>query len=323
VKFASDLSNKSVLVTGAAGCIGAWVIKLLQELDVQPVAYDLSTNRERLDLIMDNTNNVIMEFGDITDYHNLSTIVKRHSVSAIVHLAALQVPFCRADPVNSTRINVMGSINILEVARQHNISRVSYASSVASPAMGDNEWMSTLYGAHKICGEQMADVYWQDWQVPTVGIRPTVIYGPGRDQGMSAATTIAMLAAFADRPYSIPFTGPVAYVHAQDAALRFVAAIAQPRQGASVFNLTGTTVNSETVVELLHKAYPSCSITATGAGLPFPSDENNSALDTFLNVSSCRSFENGMQDTLNSFALAKQRGMLNDAMITKLIEKNK
>ena len=118
-------------------------------------------------------------------------------MEAVIHPAALQVPFCKADPVGSTQINVMGSINILEVARQQSISRLSYASSIAAPAMTSDDALSTLYGAHKVCGEQMAAVYWQDWGVPSIGIRPGIIYGPGRDQGMSAAPTIAMLAASA------------------------------------------------------------------------------------------------------------------------------
>ena len=322
MNFDSDLNNKSVLVTGAAGCIGAWAIKLLQEIGAIPIAYGLSTNRERLDLIMDKASNVIWEVGDITDYDNLSSVITRHEVYAIIHLAALQVPFCKADPVNSTRINVMGSINILEAARQHNISRISYASSVASPAMGDNEWLSTLYGAHKVCGEQMAGVYWQDWQVPSVGIRPSVVYGPGRDQGMSAAPTIAMLAAYAEQSYTIPFTGPVAYVHVEDTAARFVAAVAQPRSGAPVFDLTGTEVETQTVVELIQKAYPDSNINAKGDKLPFPSSENNAALDEFLNISNCRTFEQGVQDTLSCFASAQKRGALDQTMMTKLIEKN-
>ena len=322
MSFESDLNNKSVLVTGAAGCIGAWTIKLLQEIGAHPIAYDLSTNRERLDLIMNHANDMAWEVGDITDYEQLCKVIEQHDISAIVHLAALQVPFCIADPVNSTRINVMGSINILEAARQHNISRISYASSVASPAMGDNEWMSTLYGAHKICGEQMADVYWQDWQVPSVGIRPSVVYGPGRDQGMSAAPTIAMLAGFAEQSYTIPFTGPVAYVHVEDCAARFVAAVAQARNGAPVFDLTGTKVDTQTVVELIHKALPNSKVSAKGNRLPFPSSENNAALDEFLNISSCRSFERGVQDTLDSFATAQQRGVLDQSIMNRLIEKN-
>jgi nucleoside-diphosphate-sugar epimerase len=49
---ASDMENRAVLVTGAAGCIGAWAVKLLTEMGAKPVVYDLTENRARLELIM-------------------------------------------------------------------------------------------------------------------------------------------------------------------------------------------------------------------------------------------------------------------------------
>jgi len=65
--FESDIQNKAVLVTGAAGCIGAWAIKVLREHGARPIAYDLSDNRERLELIMEGSNDIDWELGDISD----------------------------------------------------------------------------------------------------------------------------------------------------------------------------------------------------------------------------------------------------------------
>ena len=110
----SPFSNQAVLVTGAAGCIGAWTVKLLREAGATPVVYDIAEQRDRLALIMPDADEVIWELGDITDFAQLKAVAERHDIAGIIHLAALQVPFCKADPVNSTRINVMGSIHILE-----------------------------------------------------------------------------------------------------------------------------------------------------------------------------------------------------------------
>ena len=233
--MSSDLKNKSVLITGAAGCIGAWTVKLLYEIGAKPVVYEITENRSRLDLAMKESDNVTWELGDIIDFNRLTEVISSHDISAIIHLAALQVPFCKADPIGSTQVNVIGSINVLEAARQTGIRRLVYASSVAAPAMGDNDYLATLYGAHKVCGEQMAGVFWQDWQVPSIGIRPGIIYGPGRDQGMSAAPSIAMLAAIEGQPYTVPFSGPLTFCHVEDAALRFVSAISKEQKGAPVF----------------------------------------------------------------------------------------
>ncbi len=315
---ASYFKDRTVLVTGAAGCIGAWAVKLLREAGARPVVYDLSAQRDRLALIMPDAEQVVWELGDITDFNQLMMVARQYKVSAIIHLAALQVPFCKADPINSTRINVMGSINILELARQLGIAHLSYASSIAAPAMGDNAWLATLYGAHKICGEQMAAVYWQDWSQPSVGIRPGIIYGPGRDQGMSAAPTIAMLAAATGEQYTIPFSGDVAFVHVEDAAMRFIAAAAQCTEGARVFDMNGTPANVTRILSLLENHRPEVNLDSTGVPMPFPADPDDGSLDAWLKMPPYRSIESGVTDTLQVFHDAEARGFNLRSLLAKV-----
>lgn len=303
----SDLKGQSVLVTGAAGCIGAWTVKILRELGATPVVYDLGGDRHRHDLIMDDAAAIQWVVGDITDKDQLVRAVDQHGISAIIHLAALQVPFCKADPVGSARVNVVGTANILEVARQAGIGRLSYASSIAAPAMGDNEWLATLYGAHKVCGEQMAAVYWQDWGVASVGIRPAIVYGPARDQGMSAAPTIAMLAAVAGEAYKIPFSGSVSFIHAEDVALRFVAAVGKKIDGAHVFDANGTRATIADVLGLIRSALPQAALSYDGAPLPFPASDDDGSLDAFLDIHQYRTMEQGVASTLALFEQARTR----------------
>ena len=316
------LEDKSVLITGAAGCIGASVVKLLIEFGARPIVFDLTENRARLHLIMDGADEVIWERGDITDYDRLCGVIDQHDVQAIIHLAALQVPFCKADPVGSTKVNVLGTTHVLEAARQKNIKRLVFASSIASPAMGDNDWLATLYGAHKVCGEQMAGVYWQDWQVPSVCIRPGVIYGPGRDQGMSAAPTMAMLAAFVGVPYNVPFSGPVAFVHAEDAAQRFVGAVAQDIEGAHVFDMQGTSMDIKDVISEIRAQVQGADVSFTGGALPFPHESDDGSLEAFVQVKPYRSMSEGIHDTLAAFKVAKERGVLTSEVALDLIRKN-
>ncbi|MFT5483170.1 MAG: nucleoside-diphosphate-sugar epimerase, partial [Halieaceae bacterium] len=84
----SKLAGSKVLVTGAAGCIGAWVVKILREAGATPVVLDMSCNRSRLEMIMDGADEVIWENVDITQYEQVSEVVNRHGVDAIIHLAA-------------------------------------------------------------------------------------------------------------------------------------------------------------------------------------------------------------------------------------------
>ena len=315
-----DLSGVKVLITGAAGCIGAWCVKVLQDCGAIPIIYDLSDNRSRLEMVTQNADKVIWEQGDITDYQHLMQIIERHYITAIIHLAALQVPFCIADPIGSTRINIMGSINILEAARQNGIKRLCYASSVAAPAMGDNDYLATLYGAHKICGEQMAGVYWQDWQTPSIGIRPGIIYGPARDQGMSAAPSLAALAAFEGHDYTVPFSGPLTFCHAEDAAYRFVAAISKDQSGAPVFEMNGTPAETLEIVTAIN-AYSQSNITFMGEAMPFPALKDNGALDSHLGVPPYRALDKGIKDTITHYETAKARGFDTKALAKRLLER--
>ena len=318
----NEFKDCPVLVTGAAGCIGAWTVKLLSELDAFPVVFDLTENRQRLELIMKGANSITWELGDITDFDRLQEVIIKYNIKAIIHLAALQVPFCKADPIGSTKINVVGTTHIFELARQNNISRLSYASSVAAKAMGDNEWLATLYGAHKLCSEQMAAVYWQDWGIPSVGIRPAVVYGPGRDQGMSSAPTIAMLAASTGKSYDIPFSGPISYVHVEDTALRFVKAAARSYEGAHVFDLDGTPCEIEELISLIKSHYSDAKIGFFGAPMPFPANADDGRLNEFLEISGCRSMAQGIEETLKVFDQAKKRGIDLELLLEKIITRS-
>lgn len=318
----SDLKGKSVLITGAAGCIGAWVVKKLSDLGAIPVVFDLTENRTRLHLIMDKADDVIWECGDITDYDRLSAVIRNHNIYGIIHLAALQVPFCKADPIGSVKVNVVGTTHIFEVARQHGIKRLSYASSIAAPAMGDNNHLATLYGAHKVCGEHMAAVYWQDWQVPSVCIRPGVIYGPGRDRGMSAAPTLAALAALFGQSYTVPFSGPVAFVYVEDAAERFIGAVSRDVEGAPVFDMQGTEASVEDVLSEIKSTLQGADVTLTGNALPFPHAPDDGSLDAFIAASPYHSLKDGIAQTFRVFETARDRKVLTSELAIQIIERN-
>ena len=94
---------------------------------------------------------LVWEIGDIADGGSLKNIIERHKIRSIIHLAGLQVPFCKADPATGARVNVEGTVNILEAARQAGIKRTVYASSVAALGMPvGGPYMATLYGAYKL-----------------------------------------------------------------------------------------------------------------------------------------------------------------------------
>ena len=138
------MSNR-FLVTGAMGCIGAWTIHELMRQGQAVVGFDLSADAFRLKLLMsdDALAGVPLVKGDITDFAQVERVVLDNGITHIIHLAALQVPFCRADPVRGAQVNVTGTVNIFEVAARHKdlVKQVAYTSSAAvyGPATMDGE----------------------------------------------------------------------------------------------------------------------------------------------------------------------------------------
>lgn len=305
--------SEAVLVTGAGGCIGAWVIKSLLAQGRNVVAMDLVDDRRRLELITSSSHAAAVpwEVADIADIDAIDRAVVNHNVEAIIHLAALQVPFCKANPVVGAQVNVVGTVNVFEVARKHQIKRLAYASSVAAHGLFDNSpWLATLYGSYKLCNENCAQVYWQDWQVPSTGIRPNIVYGPARDQGISSFPTFAMLAAVTGDEFEIPFSGTIGYLYAGEAAAAFIQAVDQDREGAPVFDLNGTALSIEDSVQLIKDRVPEARVGYSGKPLPFPGDLDDQPLRDHIGDYRQWSFEQGLDETLDVFKTLADAGQI-------------
>ena len=292
-----------VLVTGASGCIGSWALSLLVDAGVSVFALDVQKDLRRPKLLMSDSELGLVKWliGDISEPATIMKALEVSKATSIVHLAALQVPFCKADPIAGAKVNVVGTVNVFEAARKLKLKRLSYASSIAAHGVFDAKTMPTLYGAYKFCNEQTARVYQHDWGVPSVGMRPGVVYGVGRDQGMTSKTTVAILAAAAGRPYTIPFTGAVSWLHAGEVASAFIKAVSRPRDKAVVFDINGVSSTVEESMEMLKKIAPASNITASGAALPFPMALSDDPLRAFLGDYGQMPLEEGIAQTYNVF----------------------
>lgn len=300
----ADRFDGPVLVTGAAGCIGAWVMAILSRSGVPVVAADLENNRGRPALILGDeaASALTWETCDVTDGASVLALVKRHGIRAILHLAGLQVPFCAANPARGARVNVEGTINILQAARGAEIKRTAYASSVAALGLPPGgPYKETLYGAYKLANEQTAYVYWDDWKVPSVGLRPNVVYGLARDQGMSSLNTVAIQAAAMGQAYEIPFTGPYSWLYAGEAASAFVAAVSQDGEGAPVFDINGRCETIENGLAILKELDNTALVSAKGEQFPFPPDLDEAQIRGHLPDYPEVSVEEGIAATHRAF----------------------
>jgi UDP-glucuronate 4-epimerase len=261
------------LVTGALGCLGAWTCKLLVDEGVPVVAYDLGDDLHRLQLIMppEDVERIELIRGDVTDLAQVERTLAEHGITHVVHLAALQVPFCKADPVRGARVNVVGTVDVLEAAKRIGLtSTIAWASSAAVYDAGARIAPATLYGVYKLANEGTARVYAADAGVASIGLRPASVYGPGRDQGVTSAPTQAMHAAARGEPYRIGFGGSTQFDYAPDVARAFLRAARTPADGAAVYNLGGPSLSIEELIREIEEIVPDARITFDDVQLPFP-----------------------------------------------------
>ena len=304
----------AVLVTGARGFIGAWVVKTLLADGREVVALDPDPDRTRLSQVLedDEDGSLIEVAGDIVDLSALKQTLIDHRIGAVIHLAALQVPACAADPSRGALVNVVGTTNVLIAARDAGIETpVVFASSVA--ALGSNGGPpSTMYGVFKRANEGTAARMWQDEGVPSIGIRPHTVYGVGRDQGLTSAPTKAMLHAAAGLPYHIAFGGSLQMQHGQDIAGVLVAAADSTYQGATVLNLPTVATDMATIVSCIEAAAPGSvgSITFDETPLPFPPQPAPDDVETVVGAIPETSLEDGVDSTIRHFERLLERGLI-------------
>ncbi|MEM7128185.1 MAG: NAD(P)-dependent oxidoreductase [Chloroflexota bacterium] len=322
--------SETFMITGSMGCIGAWVLRNLVDQHVNVVATDLATDpvRPRL-LLSDEELNEQITWAqlDVTDLNAVRSVVEENGVTHIIHLAGLQVPFCKANPSLGSAVNVVGTVNIFEAARHGGVKGLSYASSLAvlgpadkypdGPITDDVPLLpETLYGVYKVANEGTARIYWQDWQVGSVGLRPYIVYGVARDQGMTSDIAKAILAATADKPFHIRFDGPVALEHANDVAQMFIACARSQYQGAAGCNLRNDVVQVSAFVETLKAKAPNAEISyESNAPLPFPSDLDDSGLRSIIGQVPHTPLEQAISDDMERFHQLIEAGKIDLAQL--------
>jgi nucleoside-diphosphate-sugar epimerase len=288
------------LVTGALGCIGAWTVATLVREGVTVVAFDLGDDDRRLRLVAspEEVGRVTFVRRDITDLTALEATLAEHGITHVIHLAALQVPFCKADPARGAQVNVTGTVNVFEALKRRRLgTTIAYASSAAVYNAQGEVAPQTIYGVYKLANEGSARIYWQDDGVASVGLRPFSVYGPGRDQGLTAGPTLAIEAAVRGAPYRIAFGGRTQLHYAPDVARAFVQAARSEPAGARTSNLGGTATAIAEFAAVLEAAVPGAEISFDDVPLPFPDELPEPWFDSPLTP-----LEQGVRETAACFA---------------------
>jgi nucleoside-diphosphate-sugar epimerase len=316
-----------VLITGGYGFIGAWIIRNLLARGDQVWVYDLKEDPRRLRPIMaeGDVRKVAFVQGDVTDLPGLRKAIADHRISHIIHLAGLQVPTCRADPILGAKVNVIGTLAVFEAVRAagDQVKRLVYASSAAvfgppekypqGPLPDDVKLLpSTHYGYFKCCNEGDAAIYFQDNGISSIGLRPWTVYGVGRDLGMTSEPTKAIKSVALGRPYHISYGGWQDLQFVDDVAKIFVRCLEAPYQGAKSYNIRGHVVDLATFHRALCAVEPAAAklVTFGDRQLAIAFDLDDAALQRDLGPMPRTPLEEGIRQTLEDFRRLDREGRL-------------
>src|SRR5947209_6725674 len=193
------MTTARYLVTGSAGFIGSHVAEtLLRQGAVVRVFDNLATGRQRnIEALKKLQGELEIIFGDLRDRDAVREAVA--GVEVVFHQAALaSVPRSIADPVTSLEININGTQNVLQAARDAGVRRVVYASSSSiygnTPTLPKHEQMQphpvSPYAIHKLTGELLCQAFTSIYGLETVALRYFNVFGPRQDPTSEYAAVI-------------------------------------------------------------------------------------------------------------------------------------
>lgn len=286
-----------VLLVGGAGFIGRRVALRLLELGTTPVLFDIAASLAKAPP----PPGCEARAGDVGDAEALAAAAQ--GCAGIVNLAGVMTLDCARDPARALRINVQGGLNVLEAARRADVP-LAYLSSagVFGPGDATHPEPMTVYGVTKLAVEGLARVYAADHGVPSLGLRPYIVYGPGVSSGVAAGPSIAIAAALRREPAVIRFSGRVGFVHVDDVARLLAAAVTRPIEGARTLTMAGDTREMADFVAELARRTGWTGVTVDGPPLRIPADLASDPVPAALGDHPATSIEAGVAATLAELA---------------------
>ena len=336
-----NTKRPTVFITGGYGCIGAETAKwLLKNSDAAIVICSRRVSPQRSERVFHDADRSRLTFiaADVTEQSVLQKILTEHEISHVVHLAALQTPDCHADRDLGLQINLAGTQNLIEAMKRCGVPlrRYVFASSIAvygprtAYAEGRVSMLAepqpvNVYGVWKLAGEHISKFFWEETGVSTVVLRPSVLYGPGRDAGLTASPTTAMKCVALGLCSEIPYRSRQDYLYAADVGGAFGNALLEPFEGYGVFTLPSRTLKTEQFVDALQQVAADlglaeqCKITVGEEEVPFICDlDFEPFVSAFPHVPQT-TLEQALRNSLEVFLDQVQRGWLTQADITSII----
>lgn len=293
---------KNILIFGGCGFLGSWITKALLKKNLKITIFDLRIKTDLLkNLIGNDLNKINFIEGDISDYEQV--LKATEDMNYILNLAGLMTPDCSSNPSLGAEVNVKGSINVFEAIKKNNIKFLIYTSSGGVYGNEDkyNPFPETHYGAFKLAVEGMARAYFNESLISSVGLRPFVIYGPGREVGGTAGVTLACKAAKQNFEYTVGFSGKVGFVYVEDVTNLVERLIDKAPIGALTMNINGITTSVENFVSIIKKNIPDANVKFSGKPLSVVEEILGGEPSKTFKDFKYTSLDNGINKTINFY----------------------
>ena len=283
-KVAGDVTT---LITGGTGLIGACLAEKLLALGEQVALFDLVPAEWRLGPLRQAAGARLRVIrGDVTSLVELLDAARDTGAGAVVHLAYVLGAESNASPELAGRVNILGTTNVLEAARLTGARRVLLASSIAVYG-SDSDYPPaalplredaarhvaqgvSLYGAGKVYLEHLGALYAHRYGLVVGGLRPSIVYGWGRQSGASVFAGELVDRAAVGEPVRVGFgDARVSLVYVDDVAEQFLALL---KADAAVlarrrfFNTGGDTCTIRELAAAVRRLLPKAVIEVTAAG---------------------------------------------------------
>ena len=291
-----------VIIFGGCGFLGSWISKVLLQENYSITIFDLNINKGLLNIIAkNNIDKVNFIEGDITDLAQVQDVLRK--ADKVINLAGLMTPDCSSNPILGAKVNILGSINVFEAAKKNNIKSIVYASSAGVFGIKDKfiPFPQTHYGAYKLAIEGVARAYFNENQISSFGIRPYILYGPGREVGGTAGVTLACKAAKQGLEYTVDFAGRAGFVYVEDVANLVQLYLKNPPTGAITININGISKDVEEFISIVKKNIPTAKIGFNDKPLNVVDEILGDEPNKFFKEFNYTTLEDGIKNTIDFY----------------------
>ncbi|MFP7287377.1 NAD(P)-dependent oxidoreductase [Shouchella clausii] len=285
-----------VLVTGGGGFIGSHVLKELIKKEISVVSFDISPIENAISEVMtkQEISKIKCVVGDICDFPSLCRVIQENQITHIIHLASMLIDAASKNPYRASEIMNGGMLNVLEAARIFKLEKIVWASSMSvfssdyegEPLSNDAlHTPNTVYGTCKSWAEKIAEHYFKEWGIDSVGLRYGIVYGVGRLRGPSSFATNLIRQPALGKPFLFEYGESVVdWQYIDDIANITISALLADSLPERSYNVGGEEATVREVAKIVKEYIPEAEIDLGDQSLRIVPTGDSSALTRDLGM---------------------------------------